>query len=458
MIHDDHWQKTKKKLEKTSPSFCLAKWYQLTLHLQNGHNHSCHHPITHQVPLVEVQENPHALHNSHYKKEVRSQMLAGKQVSECSYCWKVENINSTQMSDRIYKSGASWAQDFLSKKHNAKTDYHPTYLEVSFGNECNLRCAYCSPHISSALWSEYEKHGPYPGMEDLDSIKRTGRAPYSEEDNPYLHAFWKWFPQIYKGLKHLRITGGEPLINSHTEKFFQFVSEHPMPQVELSLNSNLMVSESRLSKVLNTVEELLDKKKIKSFMLFSSVDTFGEQAEYIRFGLDYKKWLKAIEFYLARFKLPLTLMVTFNIFSIDSFDRLLFDIIKLKKRLNLASAQFYVDISQLHYPATLSVEWCSSYQKAILQSKLNFMKSFSVEKVGKIGFIPEELHKLERIVQAAGTDNLDNKLIMQDQLKEFIIEHDRRKGTQFRVAFPNWDFETEDKVQDKKNEAIRPHG
>ena len=51
---------TKQKLDAVSNSFCLAKWYQVTLHLQNGHTHSCHHPGTHKVPLQELENNPTA--------------------------------------------------------------------------------------------------------------------------------------------------------------------------------------------------------------------------------------------------------------------------------------------------------------------------------------------------------------------------------------------------------------
>ena len=45
-------------LNSQSDSMCLAKWYQVTLHLQNGHTHSCHHPNTHKIPLEEIQKDP----------------------------------------------------------------------------------------------------------------------------------------------------------------------------------------------------------------------------------------------------------------------------------------------------------------------------------------------------------------------------------------------------------------
>jgi hypothetical protein len=43
------------KINAISPSFCAAKWQQVTMHLQTGHTHSCHHPQTHKIPLIELE-------------------------------------------------------------------------------------------------------------------------------------------------------------------------------------------------------------------------------------------------------------------------------------------------------------------------------------------------------------------------------------------------------------------
>ena len=51
----------KKYLDKVGCGFCLAKWTQVTMHLQIGHTHSCHHPKTHKIPLTELKRNPSAL-------------------------------------------------------------------------------------------------------------------------------------------------------------------------------------------------------------------------------------------------------------------------------------------------------------------------------------------------------------------------------------------------------------
>ena len=65
----------KEKLNKVGCGFCLAKWTQVTMHLNNGYTHSCHHPSTHKIPLNEIANNPSALHNTSFKKQKRKECL-----------------------------------------------------------------------------------------------------------------------------------------------------------------------------------------------------------------------------------------------------------------------------------------------------------------------------------------------------------------------------------------------
>src|SRR6185312_10142021 len=100
---------TRKKLNAVSPSFCLAKWLQVTIHLQNGQTHSCHHPGTHTVPVEELKKDSTALHNTSFKKQQRKAMLEGKRPDECRYCWNIEDSPGNHCSDRHFKSHDAWA-------------------------------------------------------------------------------------------------------------------------------------------------------------------------------------------------------------------------------------------------------------------------------------------------------------------------------------------------------------
>ena len=65
----------KQNLDEVGKGMCLAKWTQVTLQLQTGHNHSCHHPRTHKISEAEIKRNPSALHNTQYKKVRRLSLI-----------------------------------------------------------------------------------------------------------------------------------------------------------------------------------------------------------------------------------------------------------------------------------------------------------------------------------------------------------------------------------------------
>ena len=67
------------ELNKVSPSFCLAKWYNVSIHIPTGQTHSCYHPKSHHVPMEEIAVDVSALHNTKYKKEQRKKKNGSKE-------------------------------------------------------------------------------------------------------------------------------------------------------------------------------------------------------------------------------------------------------------------------------------------------------------------------------------------------------------------------------------------
>ena len=195
----------KEKLDTVSPSFCLAKWNQVSLHLPTGLTNSCYHPPLHKIDPDQIKLNPAALHNTAQKLQERQQMLKGQRPKGCSYCWKIEDAGGT--SDRIYRSGEPWAiQDFESIVGKPiDSEWTPRYVEVNFNHACNFKCSYCSPQFSTTWAQEIDRYGQYPTSPAHNAPEhfQGQRKPIpNRDDNPYREAFWKWWPTLYKNLKH----------------------------------------------------------------------------------------------------------------------------------------------------------------------------------------------------------------------------------------------------------------
>ena len=88
----------KKKLTEVSPTMCLAKWNQTSLHLPTGMTNSCYHPPLHRIDEKQLEKNPAALHNTVEKLDQRFKMLQGERPEGCSYCWKMADTG--ERSDR----------------------------------------------------------------------------------------------------------------------------------------------------------------------------------------------------------------------------------------------------------------------------------------------------------------------------------------------------------------------
>lgn len=426
-MHDIN--KVKKVLDNVSCSFCLAKWTQVSLHLQTGHGHSCHHPTTHKIGLEEIKKDPANLHNTLYKKAQRLKMLKGERPEECGYCWKLEDQGS--LSDRHWKSSHPWALD------NAEEILHgsfrnPQYVEVSFDNTCNFKCAYCSPSISSSWMEEIKQYGAYPtddNFNSLEMIKLQNKMPIPQKDyNPYVDAFWKWWPELVESLKVFRITGGEPLLSKNVWKVLDILENEHQSELHFALNSNMGIDDNIIDKFINKINKI--RPNIKGFNLFTSVDTYGIQAEYIRDGLNYNKFMENVERYLEETTCNLTYMITVTNLSLPKSIDLFSAILKQKKK--YGAKRVKIDPPFLTHPKFLSIDILPLHYKKYWEDVILFVE----KEQNNNGFLKYEVAKIKRILPIIGSINEIDAEKYRINFAKFIDEYDKRRKTNFFVTFP----------------------
>ena len=448
------------ELNQISPSFCAAKWQQVTVHLATGQTHSCHHPVTHKIPVSEVIVNPTAIHNTSHKKNMRKLMLEGHRPQECDYCWRVEDSNATRedvFSDRITKSSEAWARPYLEQIKNAKWDDNvtPTYFEISFSNVCNFKCAYCSPEVSSKWMEEVQQHGDFKlwsfGYNNVEYLKQIDKMPIPErEDNPYVDAFWAWWPELIKSLKVFRITGGEPLLSKHTYRVLDYLITNPQPELELDINSNLCIPDELFSKFVDRMKIIQDNKCVKSFKLYTSCEAHGKKAEYIRTGMDYDKWLSNCHKVLSEIKdSKLTIMSTYNLLSVSSFTDFLKDVQVLKDTYTVQPERPHpvsIDIPYLRWPHFLAAwilphEMMQHVEDSVTYMYRNMQQTNWLPLCGK-SFFDYEISRMKRIyyVLRDSAEKHDYALIAKSKCDFYLYvnEHDRRRGTNFLETFPEY--------------------
>lgn len=433
----------KRQLDSISPCLCLAKWKQVSLHLTTGLNNSCYHPPLHKISIEEISRDPGALHNTTHKKHQRTMMLRGERPAECQYCWTMEDLG--QMSDRHYRSGEPWAAiDFerIANSTGAEDDVIPSYVEVNFNSACNLQCSYCSPQFSSAWMDEVQRDGAYPTLvphNHPDHFTGDRRPIPAREHNPYLEAFWAWWPRLYPHLRHFRMTGGEPLMDRNTYRVFDYVLALPKPDLHLNVTSNFSVEPKLFDKYMDYVKRLCDTN-IEHFMQYVSLDSGNPaHAQYIRHGLQFRRLWAYVNRFLGEvpYRNSLTFIITMNNLSVLGLQQQLEWILDLRRQYSTTYQRVWFDTPVLRQPAWQSLQILPPAYADIMERVADWMElNLETEDDPFHGFKDYEVQRLRRDIawMRSGQDRDWNR--ERADFFRFFSEHDRRRGTDFTATFP----------------------
>lgn len=193
-----------------------------------------------------------SLHSAAFES-VRQDMLEGKPIRGCSKCYDEERLRSEE------NPLCSMRQGFNEQYNNCDT-IGLQYLEVSFGNYCNLSCRTCHSGASSS-W--YEDELPLSKVYDMIVYDKIIDIPFN------------WKVEDFKSITDIKFVGGEPMLNPNFSKFLQTVIDSGQAsKVRLSIFTNC----SWFPKP--AVIEMLSKFDVVNIWL--SIDAYGSKNDYIR--------------------------------------------------------------------------------------------------------------------------------------------------------------------------------
>ena len=451
---ESHREYKKRMIDPVSESFCGAKWYNATIWLGHGGTTSCHHPPAHQIDLDEIETNPSAIHNSRHKKKMREMMQNGQRPKECEYCWKIEDMGkdadgNEPVSDRVYKTVIYEDEDL----HTAATldpqfDVNLKTLEIAFNRTCQLACSYCNPAFSSTWVKDIRKSGGYQGIKSDARGHFIDDAPYAEpyddsEQNPYIKAFWRWWPELSTELEEIRVTGGEPLMTPDIYQLFDWFETTDEPnkdKMRFAINSNLMAKDSLLDKM------IAGTQNINRFHLYTSCEAFGPQAEYIRDGLNWDKWTGAFEKVCSEANIEgLHMMMTINALCLDTIVDFFDWMLDMKRKYGHNRPGFTCNILRFpsfQSPLTLPDNLRKKYHDQVFAWLKEVREKEEKDADGQLLVQPWEQDQVSRLIEyldvvATPHRNTADKELLEHDFKLFYEQYDARRGLNFRETFPN---------------------
>ncbi len=432
-----------------SPSFCGAKWYNATIWLNMGQTTSCHHPPPHKIPLRELERSPKALHNTQYKKLVRKEMLEGIRPKECEYCWKIEDLGSDKVSDRVYKSVIYTEEELKIAQQQVgwEKDVNLKTLEISFDANCNFACSYCNASFSTTWQSDIKTNGAYQNLQTDGggAFQHAGDDAmiYGKDqlNNPYLEAFWKWWEgDLQNSLRELRVTGGEPTMSKGFWKLMDWWEQHKECDVNFAVNSNLGQTSILVDKLVKATHNF------KYFSLYTSNESIGKHAEYIRDGLKWEVWKENVERMIRDGNLKtFNVMMTINALCLFSITDCLEFIHGLRSKYK-HKTDVLITLNILRFPSFQSATTLPEHIKLERAQHLQDWAENLVKTNKETGLYPDDalwglVNQIYRLCEylrevTQGHRFASDLESREKDFKSFYMQYDIRRNKNFVETFP----------------------
>jgi pyruvate-formate lyase-activating enzyme len=271
--------------------------------------------------------------NSPNMRRTRIAMLARQRVPACAYCYEREEGGGESYRQKMN----AWFADRMDLQAlvertapDGTMPGFPVFLDIRFGNSCNLRCIMCGYSVSSS-WG-ISKHpswapahiDPYRDDEELFAALRANATD----------------------LRRVYFAGGEPLLQpGHFRLLDLLVETGAAAGIDVVYNSNLTI----------LPDGLFDRLALfQSAGIGASCDGTGEVFERIRVGAMWETFARNVR--LARAHVTLWLQVA------PQRD----NVMHLREIVDFAVAEEVgVDLTDfVHWPAELSVRHLSARAKA----------------------------------------------------------------------------------------------
>jgi organic radical activating enzyme len=345
-------------------------------------------------------------------------MLKGQWPEKgCEYCRNIEDAGG--QSDRITNL------DFPGIHAPPELDTNPTavnvtprILEVYFDNTCNLKCLYCGPYFSSLWDAENKKHGKFVkgNLTISDSFKKSTNIEANKQK------LYQWLKHNGKHLTVFNILGGEPFYQQELEECLDLFEQYPSPELKLQIFTNLNVKLSKLQKVVQRIQKLVDQNKLREFEITASLDCWGAPQEYVRFPLDLVSWKENFEYLVSQSWINLIVSSTVTPLTIKTLPNLLEKIAQWNQQRPIHHYQNSVNAPSYMFIDIFGSIFVEDFEKALAlkpevtpeqQSNKKYLQGIAQQSASRLPNIPEIT-----------------------KLFDFLNEMDRRRNTNWTEVFP----------------------
>ena len=277
-----------------------------------------------------------------FAKSIRSRMMSGQKIKECSTCWHNETAGTTSFRQlALHKLGDILDQEWLDDPKIRDISWSPTSI-------CNFTCRICSFRASTSIATEEIKFAKDP------DFKQLIKASVKERNNVMrIKGMIQNIAQL-DDLEYLHILGGEPFLWPHLQELIDRLTENNLAQnITFEINTNCSVYPSE------QIAFIIQNFKHVEILL--SVDNLERRFEIERGG-KWKDILENIKKFanLQSSTVTVKLATTVNLQNILNLD----DIIDFANTLGIGTHWWY-----LEKPEFLCIDNATEQTKHLVFSK-----------------------------------------------------------------------------------------
>lgn len=264
-------------------NFCLAPWIHLHV-LPEGSSQPCciwDYSVNRNYPnrFSNIKDNDtvHDLLNTEGFSELRKTFaFTNKMEAGCARCYDREKNNGPSMRNWFntnFANDASIKSVETTTENGEITDLSVQYLDIRFGNICNLKCRMCGHGLSSSWYEESNKIAELKG--------------WQQNPEKFIHVdCYDKIEPLLGNITEIYFAGGEPTLYPEHLMILDKLIELGNTDLSIKYNSNLTTLKYKGRYFIDVW------KNFKNVNIGASIDGMNDTVEYIRTN---SKWLDIVE-------------------------------------------------------------------------------------------------------------------------------------------------------------------
>lgn len=382
------------------------------LHLHNsGRCNSCSDSIAY---WTDEQNNPmdlttHSLEqiwNSKSRQDLVADLRNGVDNPSCEKCWQKERVgieSKRQISNRQWQ---------LSDKQT------PQYIDLKWGNVCNLKCRHCNPWTSSKWlkeWYAVERDGVQDYSDYVAEFQSTQKSYHPDNKENFHNTFNQWFANS----TNIMLYGGEGMYVKDVQRMFNYAVENGNSKnIDVYINTNGTIYSEEWIELLGN---------FRSVRMAFSIDGVGDSFDYIRHGADWNTVVKNFNRYKQIENIQVDIVATIFTLNVYNCVDMLYNINKSMKMpmVNFVYGPEWWDIRVL--PTDVKQQIYSK-NKHDLMAKQSSMSEHTFE------VLQEQVDQIQKFL----LDDVDNSSAKYKVMKNWVKSIDQSRNENFKDVFPEY--------------------